>query len=354
MKPRVPHRIATLTTAAVLGLFAQACTPVDTAPRVQPAEEPGHSAIIATPPFPRLTLTELRDRYADAASRYRVIDGVEIHYKDEGPRGAPVLLMVHGSQSTLRTWDRIAAQLRDRYRVVRYDVAPFGLTGSISDEAAKTIDPVAIAEQLLDGLGVRKVTAVGVSSGGTLAMFLAARRPELVERLVLSNTPSDPVKTDHLVMPQTFLDAQARQKATGFADRDFWEQYLTYFAGVPSRISAAKRDEYYDFNRRSPEAHLLAGTAKIGDGVRASAEMAKVGAPTLLIWGGADPLLPTAAADAIERYLVKAPVDRVIMPDVGHYPPVEVPDRFARLMVAWIEAGVPADALARSDEGSKP
>lgn len=308
--------------------------------------------IVTAPPYPRLTLAELRARYADADSRFMTVRGIDLHYKDEGPRGAPVLLMVHGSQSTLRTWDVMVARLKDRYRIVRYDVAPFGLTGSITDAAADGIEPAAIAEDLLTALGIQKVTAVGVSSGGTLAMYLAARRPDMVERLVLSNTPSDPVKTDHLVMPQAFLDAQARQKATGFADRDFWDQYLSYFAGDPARIAPAKRAEYYDFNRRAPEAHLLEGTARIGDGVQASAEMAKVTAPTLLVWGGADPLLPKAAADAIERYLSSAPIDRVVMPDVGHYPPLEVPDRFARLMIAWIEAGVPDEAIAGKGRGA--
>ncbi len=350
MKRLSPARIVAIAVTAALSAFTSACTPGFAS--VRPGVADTDPAIITAPPYPRLSLAELRARYGDGESRYRTVGGVEIHYKDEGPRDAPVLLMVHGSQSTLRTWDRIAAQLRNRYRIVRYDVAPFGLTGSISDDAARDIDPVAIAEGLLDGLGVRKVTAVGVSSGGTLSMFLAARRPDLVERLVLSNTPSDPVKTGHLVMPQAFLDAQARQKATGFADRDFWEQYLTYFAGVPSRIDAAKRDEYYDFNRRSPEAHLLDGTAKIGDGVQATAEMAKVTTPTLLIWGGADPLLPKSAADAITRYLASAPTDRVVMP--GHYPPVEAPDRFARLMVTWIEAGVPDEALAWTAAHPRP
>jgi len=291
---------------------------------------------------PYLSIEQLRQRYADTASRFLTIKGVEVHYKDEGPRGAPVLYLVHGSVSTLRTWDVVTAQLKSRYRIIRFDVPGYGLSGRISDEAARNVQPVEIAEGLLDALGVRKVTFVGVSSGGTMGMYLAARRPDLVERLILSNTPSDPVDTSHLVMPKAFLDAQARAKANdGFQDRDFWEQYLSFFAGAPGRIPEKIRAEYYDFNRRTPEAHPVALVARIGDGKQAAIDMARIKAPTFLIWGGADPLLPESAADALARYVKNAQISRVIMPDVGHYPPLEVGDRFARLIAAYVEAGVP-------------
>ena len=64
------------------------------------------------------------------------------------------------------------------------------------------------------------------------------------------------------------------------------------------------------------------------------------GGPVLL-WGGADPLLPESAVNAIARYLSNAQISKVIMPDVGHYPPLEVPDRFAQLIAAYAEAGTP-------------
>ncbi|MEJ6009780.1 alpha/beta hydrolase [Novosphingobium aquae] len=299
----------------------------------------------ASEQFPRLSVAQLRKKYQDAQSRFMTIKGVEIHYKDEGPRGAPVLFMVHGSQSSVRTWDRITQLLKGRYRVIRYDIPGYGLSGPASDEAAASVQPVEIAEGLVDSLGVKKLTFVGVSSGGTMGMYLAAKRPELVERLILSNTPSDPVKTDHLVQPQSFLDAQARAVKTGYQDMTFWNEYLSYFAGDPKRISAKTRAEYFDFNRREKEKHPIALVARIGDGKQAAIEMAKVKAPTLLAWGTGDPLLPESAANAIARYLSNAQISRLMMPDVGHYPPLEVPDRFARLISTYVEVVIPAKAV---------
>lgn len=295
-----------------------------------------------SPTTPRISLAALRHKYADRQSRYLVLNGMEIHYKDEGPKDAPVLFMVHGSQSSLRTWDRITALLKSRYRIIRYDIPGFGLSASATAEAAQNVQPVEGAEGLLDALGVKKVAAaVGVSSGGTMVMYLAAKRPELVERLILSNTPSDPVDTSHLVPSPGFRAAQERTRATGYQDLDFWDQYLSFFSGDAGRISAKTKAEYYDFNRRGPESYPVAMVARIGDGKQAAIEMARVTAPVFLVWGTGDPLLPESAADAIARYLKNADISKILMPDVGHYPPLEVPDRFARWIVAYVEAGVP-------------
>ncbi|TXS92013.1 alpha/beta hydrolase [Parahaliea maris] len=290
---------------------------------------------------PYLTIAELRERFEDAESRYLTVGDMQIHYKDEGPRDAPVLMMVHGSESSLRTWDVITDDLVDRYRIIRFDIPSYGLSNGASDSDVETIVPTDIPVALLDHLKVDRVTFVGVSSGGTMGMYLAARRPDMVERLIISNTPSDPVVTDHLVMPQSFIDATARARATGFQDEEFWNEFLSYFSGEADRISQQTRTEYYDFSRRTPEKHLIAMIARIGDGKQAKIEMKKVVAPTLLIWGTADPLLPEAAAVAVARYLENSQISRTLMPDVGHYPPLEVPHRFAQLIAAYVEAVVP-------------
>jgi pimeloyl-ACP methyl ester carboxylesterase len=295
----------------------------------------------ASAELPRLSIAELRKKYGDAQSRYMTIHGIEVHYKDEGPRNAPVLMMVHGSESSVRTWDRITLLLKKRYRIVRYDIPGYGLSSPATDDAAANVQPVQIAEGLVDALGIKKLTFVGVSSGGTMGMYLAAKRPELVERLILSNTPSDPVKTDHLVQPKSFLDAQEEAVRTKYRNLIFWNEFLSYFAGDPARISQKTREEYYDFNRRLPEKYPIAMVARIGDGKQAAIEMAKIRAPVLLAWGTGDPLLPEAAANAITRYLANAQISRVFMPDVGHYPPLEVPDRFASLIANYVEAVVP-------------
>jgi len=262
-----------------------------------------------------------------------------VYYKDEGH--GPAILMVHGSQSTLKTWDYIVPRLTDRYRVIRYDIPAQGLSGTVTDEHMQRLQPVDIAEELLAQLGVKKVTFVGVSSGGTLGVYLAAKRPDLIERVVLSNTPADTVTTTHLPPSPEFYEQKRIAAQTGKQSRAYWNAFLDYFSGDPSRLSADIREQYYDFNRRAPERHLIGLVAKVADQQKAKAAMGAVKSPTLLIWGAKDVLLPFSAGEALAGYLSNTDVSMMVMPDVGHYPPLEAPERFATIVRAYIEAATP-------------
>ena len=287
----------------------------------------------------RLSLESLRQAYSDPDGRIAEIGGVEVYYKDQGQ--GPAILMIHGSRSTLRTWDRIAPELVDRYRVIRYDLPPHGLSGSVSEEAAERLEPAIFTAGLLDHLGVDQVTCVGVSSGGTTCMYFAAAYPDRVNRLIMSNSPSDPVRTDHMVFTPEFAKALEEFTETGFESEFFINTFLDFYSGDPQRISEQTRREYYDFNRRVTEANRTALIGIVEDHQKARKAMAGVRAPTLLIWGGRDALLIPAAAGILGDYLENTQVSTVFMPDVGHYPPLESPLRFAKIVAAYIEGATP-------------
>ena len=179
----------------------------------------------------RLTLESLRQKYGDPDGRIAEIGGVEVYYKDQGE--GPAILMIHGSRSTLRTWDRVAPELLDRYRVIRYDLPPNGLSGPVSDEAVNRLEPADLAAGLLDHAGVRQVTCVGVSSGGTTCMYLAATYPDRVNRLIMSNSPSDPVTTDHVDHPPEFEETLEEFMETGFESENFINLFLDFLQWRP-------------------------------------------------------------------------------------------------------------------------
>jgi pimeloyl-ACP methyl ester carboxylesterase len=284
---------------------------------------------------PRLSRADLLAKYGDRAGRVMTVQGVEVYYKDEG--AGPVILMVHGSASTLETWDGVVAALKRRYRIIRYDVPPGGRSGPVPDEAAARLAPTDIAEGLLAGLGVKSATVVGVSSGGTLGCQLAAKRPDLVSRLILSNTPADPVDTSRMVQPPAFVALQAEAARTHFQSQAFWNAFLDYFSGDARRMTPAIRERYYDFNRRTPEKNAIALVAQVADHAATLKTLDAVRAPTLLIWGARDPLLTPPSAATLAGYLTHAQVSVVVMPDVGHYPPLEAPERFAKIVAAYLE-----------------
>ncbi|MFT7390005.1 MAG: 3-oxoadipate enol-lactonase [Paracoccaceae bacterium] len=115
------------------------------------------------------------------------IDGVHLHFSDEGPRdGAPVLL-ANSLGTDLRVWDAMIPHLPAGLRIIRFDKrghglseappAPYGMDRLVGDAAA-----------LLDHLGVSGAAVVGLSIGGLIAQGLAAERPDLVRAMVLMDT----------------------------------------------------------------------------------------------------------------------------------------------------------------------
>lgn len=309
---------------------------------------PGGTLIPSATPSttaPWLSLDQLRARYGDRAGQTTDIGGVEVYYKDEG-RG-PAILLIHGSASSLKTYDGLAGDLARSYRVIRYDIPPQGLSGPVSDEALAKLKPTDIPERLLAKLGVKTATVVGVSSGGTMAVQLAARRPDLVNRLILSNAPADQVRPDDRTLTPALRGAIEEYKRLGYQSEAYWQAFLDFYAGSPARYDAGYRRQIYDMNRRAPRANVVGLVAVVEDHEKAVAAMNAVRGPVLLIWGGADPLLPYSAMEVLAGYLRNAEVSKIRLPDVGHYPPMEIPHRYAQLVRAYIEAAVPDDAPAK-------
>ena len=291
-----------------------------------------------------ISLEELRAKYADAQSKYTTIGGIEVHYKDEG--NGPAILMVHGSSSTLKTYDIEAAILTNHYRVIRYDIPPQGLSGPVNDEVLKHVQSTDIPAGLLQQLGIKNATCVGVSSGGTMCIYLAARHPDLVGRLILSNSPSDPVEGARPQNSRALQEASKKERETGFKSRAYWDAMMDNFIGEPERVSPQVREQYYDVNRRPPDKNILALDAIVANHAVALDLMGKVKVPTLLVWGARDPLLTPPTMDILAGYLKNATVSKLLLPDVGHYPPLEIPARYAQIVATFIEAVTPVQPKA--------
>lgn len=284
-------------------------------------------------------LAELRATLGKPADRYlKIAGGVELRYRDEGK--GPVLLLLHGSRSTLSSWDPIAARLAKQYRVVRFDQPPTGLSGSLSKEAIAAVGaPENMVAQFLDALKIDRVTILATSSGGTLGYYFAATFPNRVDGLILSNTPSDAVNTLKPVLTPEMEAANARAKANGLEDRAFWRTYFEWLWGDKARIAEPLVESYYRYNLRGIEPNYTALQALTSNQEATMARLAGVKAPVLILWGMRDPVLPPYLGQKLYGYLKNARSRSIIeLADVGHYPPVEVPDRYTDLALAWLKA----------------
>ena len=122
-------------------------------------------------------------RWAKPPSQFVIVDGVRLHYREEGS-GPPVVLL-HANYASLFMWEPWATALKDRYRVIRVDLPAHGLTGPepSGDYSLQRIQ--SLFEQFVDARGLERFVVVGTSIGGTVAMRYAADHPERIERLVM-------------------------------------------------------------------------------------------------------------------------------------------------------------------------
>jgi len=113
-----------------------------------------------------------------------------IHYVVEGPVDAPAVVFVHGLAGSSAVWQGQADRLRDRYRIIRYDLRSHGASRSVDVPCTRS----ELAEDLvavLNRVGVSKAFVVGHSAGGVIAMHAALAHPSRLLGLVLVGTASE-------------------------------------------------------------------------------------------------------------------------------------------------------------------
>ncbi len=279
-----------------------------------------------------ITLVELEAKYATPASRFVEVEGVRVHYVDEG--SGPALLLFHGSFGSLYAFDALAAQLRDRYRVIRFDQSPGGLSGPVPEGFALT--PEQFTRAFLERIGVREVALIGTSSGGIYAYRYAASYPDDVRALVLASVPpSAPVDNAGAQRRLPWLKRLASQTCQKYAkpwSLTCWRDFLGNTIARDEQRSEARIEQYYDLNRRPDSRTMHSMTAIMRDDALVRDFLARVRAPTLLVWGDLGNVLPPPTAATLAGRLTGTTVRTEFLERVAHYPPMDAPDEVATLV----------------------
>jgi pimeloyl-ACP methyl ester carboxylesterase len=254
---------------------------------------------------------------------YRTIDGVRLRLRDSGPRDAPAVIMLHGFGASLDTWEPWASALSTRYRVIRFDLPGFGLTGADPTGDYTDAREMKILADLMDQLGIGRASLIGNSLGGRIAWNFAALHPDRVTRLVL-------VSPDGFASPGFDYDKPPKtplmmRLLPYVAPRGLLKANLAAAYARPEALSKTTLTRYRDMLLAPgvrPAILARMGQVILHD---PAPTLARIQAPTLLLWGEKDAMIPISNAADYLRDMPKATLVR--LPNLGHVPFEEDPVR---------------------------
>lgn len=277
------------------------------------------------------------------------IDG-PVHYIDYGGAG-PTALLVHGLAGSALNWMAVGPAIAASYRVLALDLAGFGETPLFGRSAAVGAN-AALVHGFIQTVVREPVLLAGNSMGGHIALLEAAAHPESVRSLVLVDAA---IPGRHVRRPEPMmLGAMAALSVPGLAQNllnrrtrslgpeKLVEEALALVCADPSRVDPAVVAAHVRLTRERGHLGPQNGRAFVqatrSIGVRMASprfwtRVAAVTAPTLVIHGSLDRLIPVSAARELVRRRPDWPLE--VLDGVGHVPMMETPNRFLEALTGW-------------------
>ena len=281
--------------------------------------------------FPDKTLEELAPKYAAAPSQFMDLNGMKIHYRVEG-KGTPIVL-IHGTGSSLHTWDDWTKNLiTNNYRVIRFDLPAFGLTGQDPQKRYSAKEYVDLIDGFLTTLGVDRFHLAGNSLGGLVSWLYASHHPKKVDKLVLLDPSGFPFKDTPMVikMAKTPIINNFIRYVT---PRSFIEKNLNEVYFDSSLIKEETITRYHDLTQFEGNRAAFIDRAYI-EREDYTDRLSLIDAPTLVLWGENDAWIPVGDAAKFKVAISHAQV--VIMPKTGHVPMEERPKESLAIALSFL------------------
>nr|WP_066532456.1 alpha/beta hydrolase [Erythrobacter sp. CCH5-A1] len=293
----------------------------------------------------------MRAKYGAPPSQFVAINGgVTVHLRDEGPRDAPVIMLLHGSNADLHTWEPWVQALKGRYRVIRFDQVGHGLTGPDPREDYSTTNFVADIDEVADKLGLKTFVLGGNSMGAKHALAFAIAHPERLSGLVLVDGSGGPMlkiarleKDDKDSGNVGFAIARmpgVNRIAEQITPRSLIAQSLEQTVSVKSIVTPAMIDRYWELLRYPGNRRATLARFSMPYDPLAEADISRFNTPTLILWGEEDRIIPVEAG----RWLAKTLPQNTLRtyPKVGHLPQEEAPAATLADLEPWLAQHAPA------------
>lgn len=286
----------------------------------------------------------MRAKYGGPHSRFtEAANGLSgVHYRDQGCRDCPALLLVHGSNASLHTWEPLVATLQDRYRLVSYDQPGHGLTGPHPRDDYTAQGLFEAISAVVDATGLERFAMAGNSMGGWLAWRYALDRPGDLSALILLDASGAPPPPD-AEEATLYLGARIMRHPVGrllaqqITPRSLFERSLRDATADDAFTTDAMVDRYWEL-MRYPGNRRAAGLRSIADRETDYGErLGEIRLPTLILWGAEDSVTPTWMAEVFDERIPDSQL--VMFEGVGHLPMEEAPERTAAVLDTFLGAG---------------
>jgi 3-oxoadipate enol-lactonase len=257
------------------------------------------------------------------------VNGFDMNYAVEGPAGAPWLTFANSLVTSLEMWDEQAGALRDRYRVLRFDMRGHG-------RSAAPRPPYTVSELANDvlglwgALGVDRSHYVGLSLGGMIGIHLAARRPDKFRSLVACDCRADANEAYQGLFAER-IRVTREQGIAGMVEPSLARFFTAGFVAAGSPAVANMRKMIAS---TSADGHI--GCCEALRGLAEGASLPKITVPALFVGGEHDLGGPP---DLMRAMAAATPGAKYIMIEgAGHISNIEAPDRFLAAIEPFLAA----------------
>lgn len=273
--------------------------------------------------------------------------GQIIHYRDRGRPDAAPMILLHGSNSSLQTWEPLIDRLGERYRIVTLDLPGHGLTGATPDRDYSADGMIAAVDVVAAELGLDHFILGGNSMGGWVAWRYALARPGRVDALLLIDAAGMPLRAGEEPPPSNigFRILQyrlGRWLASQITPRALVEQSLRASVARQEIVDDAMIDRYWELLRFPGNRDATSRRAKLDREPAMADRIGEIEAPTLILFGAEDSLINPSAAKTFHERIAGSEV--VLLDGIGHLPMEEAPDRTAAAIADFLKRRLAAPA----------
>ena len=266
---------------------------------------------------------DVEARLATPPSRFVEVDGLRVHYRDRG--AGPAIVLLHGSNASLFTWEGWALDLARDHRVVTLDLPGHGLTGPDPRERYRPADMAAFVDAFVATLGLGRFSIAGNSMGGGVAWRYAILHPEKVERLILVDSAGLPREEPQPFAFRPFTMPVVGRLVRWISPRFFVAKSLRDAYGDPSRVTEPLIDLYDDILLRAGNREATRRRFRAGSDDGMVARLGELRVPTLILWGSRDRFILPKYGPRFHAAIAGS--ELVMLDGLGHVPMEEDPQR---------------------------